>query len=241
MHGLRQPLGPQPPRPRLARRRRRSCSSATAIPAERSSSRSPRARSCATRRARWPSSAQLRRARRAARRRRLRHRLLLAGLPQAPAGRRAEDRPLVRDAHGDRPSDARDRRSRRSTSAATSGCASSPRGSRTRPSSAAWPTSAVTRRRASTSAGRSRPRTSSTGTWAGSARAIVSRRREGRLPAGTGGAGEGVFGRARPVQPPHSRRRPDPGGPRRPDFQSADARAAANGCNPDGARECPKG
>ena len=49
------------------------------------------------------------RARRAARDRRLRHRLLVARLPQAAAGRRAQDRPLVRHRHGD---DERRRRDR---------------------------------------------------------------------------------------------------------------------------------
>ena len=65
-------------------------------------SRSPRAWSWPTRRARCRSSSALRALGVDDRGRRLRHRLLLAGLPQAPAGRRAQDRPLVRHGDGDR-------------------------------------------------------------------------------------------------------------------------------------------
>ena len=69
-------------------------------------------------------------ARRAARDRRLRHRLLVARLPAAVPGRLGEGRPLVRRRLGDR--GARTRRSspRSSASATRSACASSPRASR---------------------------------------------------------------------------------------------------------------
>ena len=87
----------QPARPRAARRRRRACSTRCARPAERleleitesvaDGRPDARAARCSTR---------LRALGVGARARRLRHRLLLARLPQAAARRRAQDRPVVR-------------------------------------------------------------------------------------------------------------------------------------------------
>ena len=56
-----------------------------------------------------PALRRLQRDRRPARRRRLRHRLLLAVVPAPAAGARGQDRPVVRAGHGDRPRRPRDR------------------------------------------------------------------------------------------------------------------------------------
>ena len=82
--------------------------------------------------------------------RRLRHRLLLARLPQGPAGRRDQDRPLVRHGHGPTARTTRRSCARRSTSAATSGSRSSPRAWRPRPCGTTSRRSAARSRRATT-------------------------------------------------------------------------------------------
>ena len=97
----RQPLGARPARRvaarddrRAARRQRRS-----GLPARAGGHRERDPRRPA---ARPPDPARARRDRRADRDRRLRQRLLVAQLPEAPAGERDQDRPLVRHEHGAR-------------------------------------------------------------------------------------------------------------------------------------------
>ena len=100
----RQPVGPQPARPRASPTSRGGCSPSAGVPPARARRwRSPRAAS-------WPTPAARIAVLDAARsamgvrlvRRRLRHRLLVARLPQAPAGQRGEDRQVVRADDGRR-------------------------------------------------------------------------------------------------------------------------------------------
>ena len=111
---LGQPLGPpgDPPRPRRLGRARSS--PAPASTRSTCGSRSPRASWSRSRRRATGDPGGAQRARRRPRPRRLRHRLLLARLPQPLPLRRAEDRPLLRrrarrrtGAHGDRRGDHR--------------------------------------------------------------------------------------------------------------------------------------
>ena len=116
----------------LPERRRRGCWSATRCPPTRLVPRGHRGRRDGRpASARCEVLARLLRARRRHLARRLRHRPLVARAAQAPAGRRAEDRPLVRQPHlpttPATPRSSLDRRARPHTSA----CASSPRASRT--------------------------------------------------------------------------------------------------------------
>ena len=111
--GLRPPRRGQPRPPRPARRRACPDDVADAAGAPRTSrrrarrSRSPRTTIMADPRARASDVlARLSRAGRRPRAGRLRHRLLVARPPQAPAGRRAEDRPLVRRRPADDAGDA---------------------------------------------------------------------------------------------------------------------------------------
>ena len=155
---LGQPLGPPAHRPRPARAGRAALarSRADAGPA------GPRGHRVAHRLRRQPDG---RRAARAAQRRgpdrcrRLRHRLLVPDAAARPVRRRPQDRPVLRHPH------VRGRRTTpsssgpRSTSATTSGCGWSPRGSRTTAPGRRSPSSAATSSRATGSAGRCRPPT----------------------------------------------------------------------------------
>ena len=97
--------------------------------------------------------------------RRLRHRLLVAVLPQAPAGARGQDRPQLR--HRRCATRARTWRSsgRSSTSAGTWAWRSSPRASRTRRPGTCWRRWAATSSRAGTSPGRCRPESCCPGSY----------------------------------------------------------------------------
>ncbi len=140
-----------------------SSSRSTAILAEtRAGPDDPRARDHRERRdgpvrGRHPDARPAARHGRPARPRRLRDRLLVAGVPQAPAARHDQDRPDVRGRprRGRRPVDRRGRHRPRPRPRAS---ASSPRASRPRPSSRRCARWAATSGRATCSRGRCRPR-----------------------------------------------------------------------------------
>ena len=98
---------------------------------------------------------------RAARGRRLRHRLLVADLPDPDRGGRAEGRPVLRHADGRLAGGRRDRPDDRRPRLTSWGCGWSPKGWRPPSSGWPWPSWAAPPRRATTSSSRCRPTRSS--------------------------------------------------------------------------------